>query len=234
MLEPKDYSSFQWNKFVMIGNVICMVNNIYDYDVTSNEPTKVDLITIQDVTGYTTNDYDDSEVVSGSIRFKSLQDGSQIGLTKLNSNQALEYSMNGTDNWTSFTTADTITLNTNEKVYVRGKLSSGSGSTQFNITGKVSVKGDLENIWNWEGSSTMYQYCGDHLFADCTGLVDASGLKINKINANYGLRDAFEGCYNLILPPVITAMYIAQYGCYEMFRNCTKLLYAPELPATSI
>lgn len=52
-LNPIEYIQFKWNKFVKIGDQLCMVNKIYDYDISSNQPTKVDLITIQDVTGYT-------------------------------------------------------------------------------------------------------------------------------------------------------------------------------------
>lgn len=57
MLTPTEYNQFQWNKFVKIGNQLCIVNKIYDYDMTSNQPTKVDLITIQDINGYTKNNY---------------------------------------------------------------------------------------------------------------------------------------------------------------------------------
>ena len=57
MLTPTEYNQFQWNKFVKIGNQLCIVNKIYDYDITSNQPTKVDLITIQDINGYTKNNY---------------------------------------------------------------------------------------------------------------------------------------------------------------------------------
>lgn len=57
MLKPTDYNQFKWNKLVKVNNQLCMVNKIYDYDVTNNKPTKVDLITIQDITGYTTNNY---------------------------------------------------------------------------------------------------------------------------------------------------------------------------------
>lgn len=52
-LTPLDWINFKFNKFVKIDNQLYMVNKIYDYDISSNEPTKVDLITIQDVTGYT-------------------------------------------------------------------------------------------------------------------------------------------------------------------------------------
>lgn len=54
---PNEYESFEFNKFITIGNQLYMINKIYDYDVTSNDTTKVDLITIQDIKGYTTNNY---------------------------------------------------------------------------------------------------------------------------------------------------------------------------------
>ena len=56
-ISPIDYNNFEFNHFVKIGNQLCMVNKIYDYDVTSSETTKVDLITIQDINGYTNNNY---------------------------------------------------------------------------------------------------------------------------------------------------------------------------------
>ena len=56
-LKPSDYNQFEWNKLVKIDGQLCIVNKIYDYDVNSNTTTKVDLITIQDINGYTTNNY---------------------------------------------------------------------------------------------------------------------------------------------------------------------------------
>ena len=56
-ISPKMWNEFEFNKFIKIGNQLYMVNKIYDYDITSSEPTKVDLITIQDITGYTTINY---------------------------------------------------------------------------------------------------------------------------------------------------------------------------------
>jgi hypothetical protein len=41
----------------MIENQLYFVNKIYDYNADSLEPTKVDLITIQDIGGYTRNNY---------------------------------------------------------------------------------------------------------------------------------------------------------------------------------
>ena len=57
-LSPLEYYNFNFNQFVQVGNQLCMVNKIYDYNLTNNEPTKVDLITIQNVNAYTTNNYE--------------------------------------------------------------------------------------------------------------------------------------------------------------------------------
>lgn len=57
-LKPKDWSNFQFNKFVRVNNQLYIVNKIYDYDITDNKPTKVDLITIQDVSAYTSNNFE--------------------------------------------------------------------------------------------------------------------------------------------------------------------------------
>lgn len=56
-IKPTDYMNLEFNKFLHIGNQLYFVNKIYDYDADSNESTKVDLITIQDITDYTTDNY---------------------------------------------------------------------------------------------------------------------------------------------------------------------------------
>ena len=52
-LTPYDIANFQYNHFVKIENQLYMVNKIYDYIIDKNIPTKVDLITIQNIKGYT-------------------------------------------------------------------------------------------------------------------------------------------------------------------------------------
>lgn len=56
-LKPMDFSTFEFNKFIKIENQLYFINKIYDYNITSNESTKVDLITINDITGYTENNF---------------------------------------------------------------------------------------------------------------------------------------------------------------------------------
>lgn len=52
-LTPYDYINFDFNHFVKIENQLYVVNKIYDYDAVTNQKVKVDLITVQDITGYT-------------------------------------------------------------------------------------------------------------------------------------------------------------------------------------
>lgn len=55
-LTPEDYANFEFNNFITYENQLYFVNKIYDYSPT-NDFTKVDLITIQDVDGYTKSNY---------------------------------------------------------------------------------------------------------------------------------------------------------------------------------
>lgn len=54
-IRPVDFINFAFNKFLLIENQLYIVNKIYDYDINSNNTTKVDLITIQSIDGYTKN-----------------------------------------------------------------------------------------------------------------------------------------------------------------------------------
>ena len=56
-LTPYDIANFEYNNFIKINSQLYMVNKIYDYQIDENVTTKVDLITIQDVKGYTDNSY---------------------------------------------------------------------------------------------------------------------------------------------------------------------------------
>lgn len=56
-LTPYDIANFKYNNFIKIENQLYFVNKIYDYCIDENVSTKVDLITIQDIEGYTKNNF---------------------------------------------------------------------------------------------------------------------------------------------------------------------------------
>lgn len=56
-LTPSDWCDFKFSKFVKYGNQLYIVNKIYDYDIQENSTTKVDLITVQNLSAYTYNQF---------------------------------------------------------------------------------------------------------------------------------------------------------------------------------
>lgn len=54
-LTQYDFANFKFSDFIKINNQIYIVNKIYDYNPATTFTTKCELITIQDLDGYTTN-----------------------------------------------------------------------------------------------------------------------------------------------------------------------------------
>ena len=53
-LTPSDYANFQFNHFIVIENQLYIINKISDYDIgNTTGSTKVQLITVQNIEGYT-------------------------------------------------------------------------------------------------------------------------------------------------------------------------------------
>jgi len=56
-LTPRDVLNFRFDRFIIVENQLYIVNKIYDYDVSSEQSTKVELLTVQDVSNYINNNY---------------------------------------------------------------------------------------------------------------------------------------------------------------------------------
>lgn len=56
-LSQFDFANFKFSDFIKINNQIYIVNKIYDYNPASEEGTKVELINIQNIDGYTKDNY---------------------------------------------------------------------------------------------------------------------------------------------------------------------------------
>lgn len=56
-LKSSDFIGFEYNKFIIIDNQLYFVNKIFDFNPSDDEPTKVELITIQDINGYVKDNY---------------------------------------------------------------------------------------------------------------------------------------------------------------------------------
>ncbi len=168
------------------------------------------------------------------VTFTAQEDNSSIGLSKLSTNQTLEYSTN-TTTWNTFDTTTNISLNNGDNVYVRGILiadNTSSNYTQFTMDGKITASGNCNAIWNYEDLNTSLKVrCGYKMFYSCTSLTTAPELPATTLS-DYCYYSMFHNCTSLTNAPVLHATTLAD-DCYNsMFNGCTSLVIAPELPAT--
>lgn len=152
-------------------------------------------------------------------------------------------------NWTKCPTYYGQTLSkTGQRVYYKntngmlnGPKNSGS-PIKLSATKKIKVGGLISTLKDvnarnkeWDENITE-TYTYNSLFQDCTNLVDASELDLGG-NFNiyeHGFDRLFQGCYELISPPITPATKLAPYCYRRMFAGCTKLETPPVLPATNL
>lgn len=79
-------------------------------------------------------------------------------------------------------------------------------------------------------NSSGYEYY--RLFSENSRLIDASKLTVDKFNQK-GCMAMFHSCTSLKYPPLLPAPVI-DYCYSHMFQECTSLITAPELTATTL
>lgn len=154
-----------------------------------------------------------------------------------------EYYKSSIVGWEKYIIGNAITLqNKNDKVYFRGSrngqsVASVSNYIQFNLTGKLSVGGNINSLLSPDES--VYKNIDDYttfesanvdtfwgLFYDQSAIVDASMLKLNtnKLAPNC-YQNMFNACTSLTQAPELPAATLAP-NCYKgMFQDCTSLNY---------
>ena len=177
---------------------------------------------------------------------ESLEDGNQIGI--VDSNRPSISISTDKQTWTTVTpnAAPTyfITLNTGEKVYIKGsndKYYDDTWSTQgyFTSTSKFNVSGNIMSLLyadDFQNKTTLQSSCVfRQLFLNANKLVSAEHLVLPATTLVYRCySEMFSGCSSLTTAPELPATTLADY-CYEgIFENCSSLTKAPELPATKL
>ena len=180
-------------------------------------------------------------IIDDRLRFEALEDNSVIGLAQKSTvYSVLQYSLDG-DNWNDLTTSSSITMNTGDQLFIRGKMTSNGSRdiyNNFSISGKVEVKGKIMYIYDYENieSNIVYTYTFRRLFYNCSGLIDAKNLIFPDTLPTQCCASMFNNCDNLLYAPALTATSIGN-SCYNyMFENCTSLTTVPSnmLPATTL
>ena len=159
--------------------------------------------------------------------------------------KSLQYSKNK-KNWTTITfedgIGDIITLYPGEKVYFRNDSgyfnwceydNMGYVHTQFDCDENYAVGGNLMSLIDYNNMDTaeLSDGCFSNLFYESYHLTDASKLILPYKTATNCFKQMFYNCSKLIKAPALPATTLAE-GCYrELFYGCTSLINAPELPA---
>lgn len=143
--------------------------------------------------------------------FAALEDNSTISLThKGTFSVSIEYSIDDIT-WNTLDYSTSISLNTGDKVYLRGSNSKlGKDVNNYNyfaMTGKIEASGNTMSLLYKNDFETR-----------------------TSLSSTMTLCHLFDGCASLTTPPKLPATSLQVY-CYQyMFRNCTNLEYTPELP----
>lgn len=188
---------------------------------------------------------------SDALYFTNINDGESTVKLIVNGDVQTdyEYYKSHITGWQKYNIGDAITLqNKNDKVYFRGSRSQQSNGNyiQFNLTGKLSVGGNInsllspdesvyKNIDDYTTFESANEYIFYGLFSWQSVLVDASMLKLNTNKLAPNCYDSmFYACPSLIKAPKLSATTLA-HSCYSsMFRQCIFLTQAPELPAVTL
>ena len=137
--------------------------------------------------------------------------------TNRSPNVKLEYSFDGNtwNKWgTTSTTALTLSIPTNGRVYLRGlnnSFGSFDGFNYFGSTRKVRCGGVISSL----------------LTNSKEPLLDLTGH-------SYAYRQLFAGMTNLLNAPELPATTLSGYCYYYMFEDCESLTTVPALPATTL
>lgn len=152
-IKPAEYNQFNWNKLVKVGNQLCVVNKIYDYDITSNQVTKVDLITIQDISGYNQSNYDYNYIICDNHELTIPYDYYKEVTIKANSDWEIR-----SDEWNDNLVAFPTSGNSGETKVIIGTINEEQGGKiTFDLlnSGHTEVLGSDYVVVSVGGSGNM-------------------------------------------------------------------------------
>lgn len=161
------------------------------------------------------------------------------GLTATLASDAVEYCVDGSGEWKTLEAGvATEAINTGQTLSFRAYYTASNTSRRFSISKSCNVLGDPMSLYYGEKakdySALPYSYSFAYLFYNCTTIVDATRLILNRTLKTYAYAYMFYGCSNLLYPPELPATTLST-SCYRyMFRNCSNLLRSPILPALKL
>ena len=129
------------------------------------------------------------------------------------------------------------TPNTSANKVIQYKLNNGQWQT-WDLSAVTLADGDKMYIKS-DDEISMAESANIYKMFVMTGSIAASGNTMSLLNfsdtlTDYGLCDLFKGCTSLTTAPELPSVTLT-ISCYSyMFSGCTALTQAPELPATTL
>lgn len=151
----------------------------------------------------------------------------------------VSYSLDSGATWNTLAdNTDTPTVQSGQKIMWKGNLGpTTDGSGIFSSSGNFDVEGNIMSLLygdDFRGQTTVGGDCTfKELFSGCTTLQNAKNLVLIATQlADFCYHGMFRGCTSLTTAPELPATRLRE-ECYNgMFSGCTSLTVAPNLPAT--
>lgn len=156
--------------------------------------------------------------------------------------QLIEYSIDAINwnEWDGSQIESSQYIDTN-CLYIRGinrYIGSNDNRWRFRFNGSnISISGSISVLLNYDTTPQGVQpYALSAIFDRNLGITDCRDLILNAPSVENCYSYMFYQCTNLLYPPIIEPKNsILEYqACYQMFKGCTSLRYAPELSALTI
>ena len=154
------------------------------------------------------------------------------------------------NSWVKVNSAETIAVETNDKIQIKGEYNYGVASSDYHLIYESSqslryiMYGNFMSIFygddflNYTDYPDLYGDGYNNLFKHLSGLTSVENLVLAATSLTGGVANynsMFAGCPNLTTAPAILPATTLGYGCYYcMFSACTSLTTAPQLPATTL
>lgn len=185
--------------------------------------------------GVLKNAIDNSINIEDYLTIEALADGLTVTLA----NYPVDYCIDGSGQWKTLDAGvASEAINTGQTISFKAEYTSSDNSRRFSISKSCNLIGDPMSLYYGDNAkdynTVPYTYSFSYLFYNCTTIVDATRLVLDRKLKSYAYSYMFYGCSNLLYPPELPATTLST-GCYRyMFRNCSNLLKAPVLPALTL
>jgi hypothetical protein len=171
--------------------------------------------------------------VSGNPTVTVNKNGSPTG--------SMSYRKNGTGNWTNITTTTSISTQEGDYLEFKGNIDNHESENYYfstDIPNSIEASGYLmalnKNTEIDASNNTIGSAHFYHLFKNCDGLISAKHLKMPIDTYEDCYFAMFRSCTSLTTAPDLPSTTLKR-GCYwSMFRECSSLVTAPALPATTL